>query len=232
MKAYAIVINGHEVSNKGYDVLVQSSNKFDNRFFIEKFDAVTPDVVDDLILSLSIQWTWPHSGSEKDQKTGITKVGYGGRDPKRRKACGMSHYMLWKQCAENNEPLLVFEHDAIFNTKLNCQHLIDSSYQVIGLNDPFGATRLPNKYHEIVQKSTEDILPAPKIDKEHIAQGIAGNSAYMIKPLGAQKLLDLVKEHGMWNNDAIMCQQLMPEMLGQTKTYYTKVQGLPSTNMS
>jgi hypothetical protein len=54
----------------------------------------------------------------------------------------------------------------------------------------------------------------------------------MIKPRGAQKLLDLVKEHGMWNNDAIMCQQLMPEMLGQTKTYYTKVQGLPSTNMS
>jgi hypothetical protein len=232
MKAYAIVIKDHRVSESGYKELLHSSNKAGNIFLIEKFDAVTPDVVDDLILSLGIQWTWPHTGSEKDQKTGITKVGYGGRDPKRRRACGMSHYMLWKQCAETNEPLLVFEHDAIFSSKLNCQYLIDSSYEIIGLNDPFGATRLPNKYHEIVQKSTEDILPAPKIDKEHIAQGIAGNSAYMIKPRGAQKLLDLVKEHGMWNNDAIMCQQLMPGMLGQTKTYYTKVQGLQSTNMS
>ena len=232
MKAYAIVIKDHRVSESGYKELLHSSNKAGNIFLIEKFDAVTPDVVDDLILSLGIQWTWPHTGSEKDKKTGITKVGYGGCDPKRRRACGMSHYMLWKQCAETNEPLLVFEHDAIFSSKLNCQYLIDSSYEIIGLNDPFGATRLPNKYHEIVQKSTEDILPAPKIDKEHIAQGIAGNSAYMIKPRGAQKLLDLVKEHGMWNNDAIMCQQLMPGMLGQTKTYYTKVQGLQSTNMS
>lgn len=232
MKAYSIVIKGHSVSHKGYETLVESSKKFANEFFIERFDAVTPETVDVLIKDLGIEWTWPHSGSEKDQKTGITKMGYGGRDPKRRRACGMSHYMLWKKSAEENEPLLVFEHDAIFNTKLNCQHLIDSSYEIIGLNDPHGATRLPHKYHEIVQKSAEEILPAPKIDKDHIAQGIAGNSAYMIKPAAAQKLLDLVREHGMWNNDAIMCQQLMPGMLGQTKTYYTKVQGLPSTNMS
>jgi GR25 family glycosyltransferase involved in LPS biosynthesis len=232
MKAYAIVIKNNQVSNKGYNELVKSSERVGNHFVIEKFEAVTPETVDAIIQKFSVEWTWPHTGSVRDEKTGILKNGYGGRDPKRRKACGMSHYLLWKQCAESAEPFLVFEHDAIFNTKLNCQHLIDSSHQVIGLNDPFGATRLPNKYHEIVQKSTEDIVPTPKIDKEHIAQGIAGNSAYMIKPRGAQKLLDLVKEHGMWNNDAIMCQQLMPEMLGQTKTYYTKVQGLPSTNMS
>ena len=231
MNSYAIVINGHRVSENGYKELSRSSNSVDNEFFIEKFDAVTSETVDDLIQELGIRWTWPHTGSEKDQKTGITKTGYGGRDPKRRKACGMSHYMLWKQCAETNEPMIVFEHDAVFNCKLNYQYLLDSHYQVIGLNDPRGATRLPNKYHEIVQKSTEEILPVPKIDKEHIAQGIAGNSAYMIKSAGAQKLLDLVQEHGMWNNDAIMCRQLMPDMIGVTKTYYTKTQKLPSTTM-
>lgn len=232
MKAYTIVIKDHRVSESGYKELLRSSNEAGNSFAIEKFDAVTPRDVDGLMLDLGIEWTWPHTGSEKDQKTGITKIGYGGRDPKRRRACGMSHYMLWKHCAETDEPLLIFEHDAIFNTKLNCQHLIDSSYQVIGLNDPFGATRLPNKYDDVVQKSIEEILPVPKIDKENVAQGIAGNSAYMIKPVGAQKLLDLVQEHGMWNNDAIMCQQLMPDMIGVTKTYYTRVQNLPSTTMS
>jgi GR25 family glycosyltransferase involved in LPS biosynthesis len=231
MKSYAIVIDNHTVSNRGYQELIKSSSKVDNRFFIEKFNAVTSDTVDDLMKKLTIEWTWPHTGSKKDQKTGIMKVGYGGRDPKRRKACGMSHYMLWKECAETNEPLLIFEHDAVFNCKLNYQYLLDSHYQVIGLNDPHGATRLPHKYHGIVQKSTEQILPVPKIDKDHIAQGIAGNSAYMIKPAGAQKLLDLVQEHGMWNNDAIMCRQLMPDMIGVTKTYYTKTQKLPSTTM-
>lgn len=232
MKAYAIVVKDHRVSESGYKELLRSSNEAGNSFAIEKFDAVTPHGVDGLMLDLGIEWTWPHTGSEKDQKTGITKIGYGGRDPKRRKACGMSHYMLWKHCAKTDEPLLIFEHDAIFNAKLNCQHLIDSLYEVIGLNNPFGATRLPNKYHDVVQKSIEEILPVPKIDKENVAQGIAGNSAYMIKPVGAQKLLDLVQEHGMWNNDAIMCQQLMPDMIGVTKTYYTRVQNLPSTTMS
>ena len=231
MNSYAIVIKDHRVSENGYKELLRSSSAVNNSFFIEKFDAVTPETVESLIQELGIEWTWPHNGSEKDQKTGITKIGYGGKDPKRRKACGMSHYMLWKKCAETNEPILIFEHDSVFNIKLDCQYLLDSNYEIIGLNDPHGATRLPNKYHDVVQKSTEEILQAPKIDKDYIAQGIAGNSAYMIKPIGAQKLLDLVQKHGMWNNDAIMCRQLMPDMIGVTRTYYTKTQKLPSTTM-
>jgi GR25 family glycosyltransferase involved in LPS biosynthesis len=202
-----------------------------NQFFIEKFDAVTSDTVDNLMAELEIEWKWPHTGSEFDQKSGIKKVGYGGKDPRRRRACGMSHYLLWKQCSETNEPILIFEHDAIFIARLYTDPLVNSHYSVIGLNDPRNATRLPHKYDAIVQNSQEEILPVPKIDKDEIAQGIAGNSAYMIKPTGAQKLLELVREHGMWNNDAIMCRQLMPGMIGVTKTYYTTVQQLPSTTM-
>jgi GR25 family glycosyltransferase involved in LPS biosynthesis len=66
------------------------------------------------------------------------------------------------------------------------------------------------------------------IDEEHIPQGIAGNSAYIMKPSGAKKMLDLVAQFGLWPNDAIMCRQLVPT-LGVTKTFFTGVQGLPST---
>jgi GR25 family glycosyltransferase involved in LPS biosynthesis len=66
------------------------------------------------------------------------------------------------------------------------------------------------------------------IDDDKIPQGLAGNSAYIIKPEGARRLLELVKEYGLWPNDAIMCRQLISK-LGITKTYYTKVQGLEST---
>jgi hypothetical protein len=64
-----------------------------------------------------------------------------------------------------------------------------------------------------------------------VAQGIAGNSAYIIKPWAAKELIEKVYEYGMWPNDAIMCQQIVP-WLGVTKLYYTKVQGLRSTTSS
>lgn len=231
MKAYAIVIGGNNTSENGYKTLLNSSSAVDNRFFIERFGAVMPSNVDQLMEDLQITWNWPHVGSIHDKETGITKYGYGGKDPKRRRSCGMSHYMLWKKCAEDNEPILIFEHDAFFLKKLNLAPLLQSNFQVIGLNSPHGATRLPNKFHDVVQKSNEEILLTPTIDKNHIAQGLAGGSAYMIKPKAAHKLLELVSKYGMWNNDAIMCKQLMPGMLGVTKTYYTRVQNLPSTTM-
>jgi len=42
-------------------------------------------------------------------------------------------------------------------------------------------------------------------------------------------LLDVVKELGAWPNDAIMCRQTLPGVLGVTGKYYTKVQGTKST---
>jgi len=71
----------------------------------------------------------------------------------------------------------------------------------------------------------------PDIDEFNVPQGLAGNSAYIIKPAGANNLLNAVKEHGLWPNDAIMCKQLIPR-LGVTKEYYTRVQGLPSTTVN
>ena len=66
------------------------------------------------------------------------------------------------------------------------------------------------------------------IDEGHVPQGLAGNSAYIMKPSGAKKMLDLVAQFGLWPNDAIMCRQLIPT-LGVSKTSFTGVQGLPST---
>ena len=70
--------------------------------------------------------------------------------------------------------------------------------------------------------------PIPTVDDYNIPQGLAGNSAYIIKPGGAKKMLDAVKEYGMWPNDALMCKQLIKKM-GVTKELYTRVQGLPSS---
>ena len=70
--------------------------------------------------------------------------------------------------------------------------------------------------------------PVPRIDEFNIPQGLAGNSAYVIKPAGAKLMLELSQEYGMWPNDALMCYQLVPK-LGVTRNFYTRIQGLRST---
>jgi GR25 family glycosyltransferase involved in LPS biosynthesis len=163
-----------------------------------------------------------------DFSTGLQLSPYVG-DTETRIACFFSHYLLWEQCVNENEPFLILEHDAEFINKVNWDHLEKSKYQIIGINDPRGATRRSLEYHKSVQASKYTIAPPPYIDDQHVPQGLAGNSAYCIKPLGAKKLIELVEKNGIWPNDAIMCKQLLPGMLGQTKKYYTKVQGLVST---
>lgn len=231
MRSYAITIKGDKISETGVERLQQSSTNLGNEFDIETFDAVTPKNVYEVMKNENVHWNWPQVGSIHDKETGIRKIGYGGKCPEKRMACGMSHYLLWKKAIMDG-PILVLEHDALFINKIEPEYIINSEYLAIGINDPRGATRLSNKFHDIIQKSKKEILPTPEIDRNEIAQGLAGHSAYIIKPKAAEILMKLVEKYGMWNNDAIMCRQLMPNMLGVTKKYYTKTQGFRSTTMN
>lgn len=105
---------------------------------------------------------------------------------------------------------------------------------ICGLNDPRGATRKAALYDFKVRAQLEDgigITTVPYVDDPGdlpLPSGLAGNSAYVIKPWAAQKLLDKVKEVGIWPNDALMCRQFFP-WLQQYYPYYTRVQNTPST---
>jgi len=79
--------------------------------------------------------------------------------------------------------------------------------------------------------ASEGIHPAPEIDDHSefpLPAGIAGNSAYIIRPHAARELLEKTLEVGMWPNDAIMCQQLFP-WVRVVYPYYTNVQAGTST---
>ena len=76
------------------------------------------------------------------------------------------------------------------------------------------------------------LQPVPTVDDAEVPQGLAGNSAYLITPKGAKKLLDKVREVGIWANDALMCKQFFPWMQ-VVYPYYTTIQrGLKSTTSS
>lgn len=227
MKAYAITIRGNVVSEAGYDRLAKSSADVGNKFNINRFEAITPEYVDMTLDNQKIKWNYPWVGKEIDMASGLTKSAYLTKNPKARVACALSHYLLWKTCVKLNEPILALEHDAIFTQAIDFD-INDSGFFIVGINNPLGATRKARDYYNTIMNNPNPIQPVPSIDDHDVPQGLAGNSAYILKPSGAQKMLDTVKQYGLWPNDAIMCKQLLPR-LGVTKKFYTTIQGLQST---
>ena len=226
--AYVITLKDDALSNECADKLIMSrTGNFDGE--ITKFDAILPDRVISLMKLHNLRWNYPMSESVLDMQTGMWKHPYKTAVTEKRIACFLSHYLLWQQCAKSKEGMFIFEHDAIFINKVDIRLLNEHSCDIIGLNDPRGATRRAAQYHTAVQNSKHAIVGVPKIDIDQVPQGLPGNSAYFIKPAGAVKLLRLVNEYGAWPNDAIMCRQLMPRQLGVLRNYATKVQGVPST---
>ena len=227
MKAYSIVLSNNEVSERGYSILTESSRLAGNTFHINKFPAITADQANRVLQEENITWKYPLTGAPVlDIATGLVKSPYTGVDFNKRIACALSHYILWKKAREGT--IIVLEHDAKFIYKLDF-NIEDTGFEILGINNPIGATRRSSMYHDAVQKSDRKYQVVPYIDNTNVPQGLAGNSAYIITPEGANKMLDLVQQYGLWPNDALMCVQLYGPKLGVTKRYYTTVQGLPST---
>jgi len=224
---YVICIQDDPISEAACARLAESMPSNAN---LHSFDAVTPKRVFARARRSNLVWNYPWSGAEMDVKSGLKKTAYPTIVKEKRIACFLSHYSLWEWCLETNKSIIIHEHDAIYRSQkpLPIESFEESPYDIIGLNNPFGATRRPGEYDRVVQESAGDIVKAPRIDEIYVPQGLAGNSAYFMKPSGAKKMIDLTAEYGMWPNDALMCRQLVPT-LGQTKTYYTYVQGTEST---
>lgn len=232
MRSYVITLTNDNESIQAAQKLIASARKHDNTFNIHTFEAVIPEQVDTLMKHYGIEWNWPWESPINDIASGIYKQPYLTANRNKRIACFLSHYKLWKDCAGGDEPLMIFEHDALITRYIAWEKFDECGFQIIGLNDPRRATRKSQIYHDMVQEQEGTCVQVPKIDMDSIAQGLAGNSAYYLKPKGAQTLLKLVKEFGAWPNDAIMCRQLMPRRLGQVKKYCSTVQGLVSSTTS
>lgn len=228
MKAYAITLKGNSVSEKGTKGLIHSSKTLANTFDVTVFDAVTADQAKMVLNGNGLEWKYPWQGQETCLKSGLIKSAYPTANKNNRIACAMSHWLLWHECVKQDAPILIMEHDTMFTQKLDYEYIVQSKFDIVGINSPAAATRRAHVFHDIVHKADKDIMPVPDVDEFNVPQGLAGNSAYIIKPAGAKNVLQASRDYGVWPNDALMCKQLIPNM-GVTKKYYTQVQGLPST---
>jgi len=228
MKTYCITITDNQVSEVGYANCVSSANAVGIDFEIQRFEATTPDQVDRWLRGNRIKWNYPWDQPVVDFASGLVKTPYPTRNPQARIACAISHYRLWEQCAINNDPILILEHDAEFVNRLTDEVFGGCPYQIVGINDPRGATRRSQQFYNQIISMGDWIGPVPKVDDLKVPQGLAGNSAYVIWPRGARHLLKLVEQYGLWPNDALMCQQLVP-LMGVTKVMFTRVNKMRST---
>ena len=228
-----ITMTNNKVSMEAFGKLQDSSYRVGNDFRPEIFEATIAENAEDHMSKLLLEWNYPWEGVVTDLKTGLKKSAYPTRNRLNRIACAISHYRLWAVCVKTNKPMLIMEHDAIFIQRLRYDNLLeDKHYNIIGINNPIGNTRKSHEFHKILQQSVDrentGIVPVPTIDNFDIPQGLAGNSAYIIKPKGARMCIKAASEHGLWPNDALMCKQLIPHM-GVTKAYYTNTQRVVST---
>jgi hypothetical protein len=232
MKAYIITLTNDPTSVQLKETLKQSVKDTDTQLELVTYKASTPETFTEdsfRTFGKTLRWTWSSSPEEDslDFDTGLWKKHYPSVDQMRVRSCALSHFRLWKQCFDSNDAIAVFEHDALFVKKFDPSNYIHKKWGVLGLNNPIGNTRKAQRFHAGVSSQGKGIHDIPKIDFDGelpLPMGLAGNSAYMIRPHAAKKLLDLVEEKGMWPNDAIMCKQLMPGLLKQVFPYYTDTQ--------
>lgn len=137
----------------------------------------------------------------------------------------------WKQTKELQ--VLPWSEKELYNnlhSRINKTPETTFTGGILGLNSPIGATRKSSVFHNALfgKYGFHKVPSVDQIGEDPLPQGIAGNSAYILKPWAAKKLLDKVEEIGMWPNDALMCKQFFPWMQ-VCWPYYTIVQGGRST---
>lgn len=229
MKAFAIVVPGNKISMSGFNELSESYKKYGHNEGLEMHEAIELHKVEGFCGGNGLIWNYPLEGQISDIKSGLIKSAYQTADLRKRMSCFLSHWYLWQKCKTLDETILILEHDARFIKKLPADSTFaKANYDIIGINDPSMATRKSKVYHDKILERSEFFQPVPRIDEFNIPQGLAGNSAYVIKPEGAKLMIELTQEYGMWPNDALMCYQLVPR-LGVTRNFYTRIQGLRST---
>lgn len=230
MKAFVITLKNNSYSEKSANNCIESAKKF--KFYIKKFYGVDKEHANDVMGYYGLKWTWANNnlGKITCQKTGLTHFPYTTSDLRAKIGCSMSHYLLWKKCIELDEPILILEHDAIF-----LRELPNFKFKgICQINDPAGATRKGTWWsQQMINRNNIGVHEKTWITTENernIPDGLAGNSAYVIKPWAAEELLNKFHNIGVWPNDAMMCKQLFP-YLEEYYPFITKVNQTQSTTV-
>lgn len=220
MKAFVITLSGNEYSRAVTERCLKSAADI-GKIEVEKFIAADSVTGPSWMSAYGLRWTWANNNTSPSvcPITGLKQHPYGKLPAKI--GCSMSHYSLWLKCIELNETILVLEHDAVFIRPMPVFEFAG----ICQINDPAGATPRGKEWSKAIRVtgvSKKTVLFDDRPD------GLAGNSAYLIRPQAAADLVAAFHRLGVWPNDAIMCRQLFP-YLEQYSPFITRVEQTVST---
>lgn len=182
MKAFVIRLKEIEVSETLAEDCVRSGLEFD--LIIEKFDGIYGE--SNIEKNHKYHDIRPVHEKMKKNRIGV-------------KGCFLSHYTLWKLSDSIDDPLVIFEHDAVLLDKIPLS--IQKDFEDVLILDPFNKfsksydVSHSNSIHNR-QNIIEYINPEPKFKYGLQYEYPMGLQAYIIKPEASRKLIKHVEING------------------------------------
>jgi GR25 family glycosyltransferase involved in LPS biosynthesis len=223
VRAFVIVLEGLPYSEAVSARCIQSARTV-GEIEVLRFPAIDRTRAEDEMKRHGLKWTWAKNNTEHDTcpRTGLKQHPYGNLQAKI--GCSLSHYLLWQKCAEFGEPFLILEHDVVFVRTFPQFEF----HGICQINDPKGATPRGDWWHDEMKKRGPGVFPKTHVFDDDIPDGLAGNSAYVVKPFAARELILAFHALGVWPNDAMMCRQMFP-YLQEYFPFVTRVEQSQST---
>lgn len=163
MKSFVITIMDNPHSVRAAERCIASAKRFG--VTVEKFPAITPRDKD-----------FKKLVEEKKLATHQFESGHSRKD--NALACFLSHLSLWEKSVEENEDILILEHDAVFNGRIPT---LLGFHKVITLGEPsYGVYNTPRT-----------LGTQPLAQKEYFK----GAHAYAVRPWGAKDLIEMVPDY-------------------------------------
>lgn len=192
MQAKIITLIGNEHSEKISRECVEQAAKFNIK--VDIFTAINGH---DRKYHLEKLALFPFPGPGSKMKPG----GYG---------CLLSHYYLWLYCLEINEPLLVLEHDGYLLEPIGTD-LLNQFEDVLKLD-------IYSPYQEVYNNRIEQSRNL-ELTISHSIKNIFkqmdygwytwGAYAYILKPSGAQKIIDKIRKSGYKKADHMLASDVL-----------------------
>ncbi len=181
MKYFIIRLKDNQISEKYSQLCSEQALKFGIQ--LEKFDAINGLEYPAHLARLNITPRYKF----KKGRAGVF-------------GCFLSHYYLWKQCADSGEPFVILEHDGYFLRPLP-DNITDKFTDVLKLDrhDPYSKSYnslLENEQNLEISVATYHNDQAKFLEKNQTGNYMRGAYSYIIKPHAAKKLLDWIAVNG------------------------------------
>lgn len=126
--------------------------------------------------------------------------------------CFLSHFQLWKKCTELNLPILILEHDGVFIRPLP-DNILNNFDDILYLDtfSPYDIDSKNNYINEVNESLNHEInyWNRPGHYWHAVGEHLSGAYGYIIKPTGAQKLIDFAINIGAAPTDIHIGRQVV-----------------------